>query len=158
MSRDAVFGCILLAIAAGYYAAAAAIPRSDLADAVGPAGLPVVYAAVLGALSIVLIVRGIRRGRRAEAVDSAGRTAWLPAMATLSLGIAYIVIVPWAGYLVTIAGLLIATSYRLGGRFSAQVVGVGVGGALVLWVLFVWFLGIEQPPGIWPVETMLGAE
>jgi hypothetical protein len=158
VNRDTVFGCILLAIAAGYYAAAAAIPRSDLADAVGPAGLPVVYAAVLGALSIVLIVRGIRSARGADAGEAAGRTAWLPALATLSLGIAYIVIVPWAGYPVTIAGLLIATAYRLGRRLSAAVVAVGVGGALVLWALFVWFLGIEQPPGIWPVEAMLGAE
>ena len=41
-----------LALAAGYFLLAAAIPESQLADAVGPQGLPRIYAFLLGALSL----------------------------------------------------------------------------------------------------------
>ena len=65
MDRDLAFGGTTLALSAGYYWMAAAIPRSQLADAVGPQGLPRVYALGLGTLSLALIVKSLRR--RAQA-------------------------------------------------------------------------------------------
>ncbi len=50
----------MLALAIGYYLLAAQIPESQLADAVGPQGLPRIYAYVLGGLSLVLIARALR--------------------------------------------------------------------------------------------------
>ena len=44
----------------GYYLLTAQIPESQLADAVGPQGLPRIYAYVLGGLSLVLIARALR--------------------------------------------------------------------------------------------------
>jgi hypothetical protein len=62
VNRDTVFGAVCLALAAGYYLTAAAIPDSALSDAVGPQGLPKTYAVVLGALSLVLIARSMTPG------------------------------------------------------------------------------------------------
>jgi hypothetical protein len=61
MNRDAAFGTLTLAVAAIYYVLAATIPRSDLADPIGPQGLPRVYAFALGVLSMLLIARSLRR-------------------------------------------------------------------------------------------------
>ena len=60
-NRDLVFGSATLALAAIYYALTVTIPQSDLADPIGPQGLPKTYAAVLAVLSIVLIARSIKR-------------------------------------------------------------------------------------------------
>ena len=59
-TRDLVFGCASLALAVGYFLLAAQIPDSQLADTVGPQGLPRIYAYVLGGLSLVLIARSLR--------------------------------------------------------------------------------------------------
>lgn len=58
-ARDLVCGALTLALALAYYAGAATIPQSMLADAVGPDGLPKSYAVVLGALSLMLIARAL---------------------------------------------------------------------------------------------------
>ena len=57
MTADRVLGLAALALAAGYYAMAAAIPVSTLADAVGPAGLPKIYGVALGVLGVALLVQ-----------------------------------------------------------------------------------------------------
>ena len=63
MGRDLAFGTATLALSAAYYWMAAAIPESQLADAIGPQGLPKTYAVLLGGLSLILIVRSLRRAR-----------------------------------------------------------------------------------------------
>ena len=60
-NRDLLFGIATLVVAAVYYRLAVAIPQSDLADPVGPQGLPRVYALLLAALSLILIARSLRR-------------------------------------------------------------------------------------------------
>jgi len=63
MDRDLAFGSATLALSAAYYWMTAAIPESQLADAIGPQGLPKTYAVLLGGLSLILIVRSLRRAR-----------------------------------------------------------------------------------------------
>jgi len=58
----------MLALAIGYYLLAVQIPESQLADAVGPQGLPRIYAYVLGGLSLVLIARA-RRASSTEPIS-----------------------------------------------------------------------------------------
>jgi len=146
VNRDGVLGLLLLGLAAGYYAAADAIPPSTLADAVGPGGLPKAYAVVLGALAVGLIARSRR-------VDTSGPEVsahlLLRVAGLLGLGLAYLVAVPWVGYLPGIAGLIAGTTYYQGGRLDRRVAMVSAGGAVVLWLLFVQVLGIDLPAGAW---------
>jgi hypothetical protein len=152
VTRDRVLGLILLLVDGLYYLSARALPASDLSDAVGPAGLPKAYAAALAVLALALVVRG--RG----VVDGPtvsprvlGRISGL-----LAIGIAYVVLVPWAGYPLTLTGLIIGTAFYQGGRLDGRVVTVGVLGAAVLWLVFVQVLGVAQPVGAW-FEGLLGA-
>jgi hypothetical protein len=153
MHKDLVFGIAALAVAGGYYALAAGIPATRLADAIGPAGLPRLYAFVLAGLSLMLIARSVGRSSRAgqpRASPSAPISFSLPiAGLLLALGLAYVVVVPWAGYVPSIAGLIAATARAQGARVTRAFTLIAVGGAIFFWLLFVRLLGIPHPPGIW---------
>jgi putative tricarboxylic transport membrane protein len=153
--RDLLFGCVTLAISAGYYWAGTLIPTSQLADAIGPRGLPAIYAVLLALLSIIVIVRSVlsRRGEKPAAEsrshDAHGRTGWRVA-GMLGIGVIYIVAAPWLGYLVSIAALILATTYYQGGTINRYVAVVAISGAVFFWLLFVVLMRIPQPPGWWP--------
>jgi putative tricarboxylic transport membrane protein len=146
VNRDLVFGAVCLALAAGYYLMAAAIPESALSDAVGPQGLPKTYAVVLGALSLVLIGRSLKT----RLTVSGHRVPIMRVAGMIVIGIVYLAVVPWIGYTLALAGLISATTYYQGGGLNGRVALVALSGAVFFWLLFVAVLGIPHPPGIWP--------
>jgi hypothetical protein len=151
-NRDLVFGSATLALAAIYYALTDTIPQSDLADPIGPQGLPKTYAVVVAVLSIVLIARSIRRPANPEPANPRTRE---PAnlgrvIGMLLIGVGYIVVLPWLGYLLSVAALIAATTYFQGGSINRRSILVAISGALCLWVLFIWLLRIQYPAGLWP--------
>jgi hypothetical protein len=158
VNRDLVFGAAGVVVAAGYYLLASAIPESALADAVGPQGLPRIYALVLAALSFILIVRSARRAPAPLTPAPVPRTP-VPAgpkgpaprdvAGMLAIGVVYLLVVPWLGYVVSLAGLILATTWYQGGVMRRQIVVVAVCGAIVFWLLFVLLLRIPHPPGVW---------
>jgi hypothetical protein len=150
MNRDAAFGTLTLAVAAIYYVLATTIPRSDLADPIGPQGLPRMYAFALAALSMLLIARSLRRPnlelRTAEPANHRfGRVAGM-----LLIGVVYILVVPYLGYLVSVALLIATTIYFQGGTIDSRSILVSMTGAALFWVLFVWLLRIQYPASLWP--------
>jgi hypothetical protein len=154
VNRDVALGGVALALAVVYYLMARAIPSSFLADAVGPQGLPQVYAFVLAGLSILLIVRSL--GRREvrdkgtpDPISSERTKVWRVA-GLLGIGAVYVAIVSWLGYIISLAALMVATTYYQGGGVNRRSVVIAVSGAIALWLLFVVLLRIPQPPGFWP--------
>jgi hypothetical protein len=153
VNRDLVFGAACLALAVGYYLMAAAIPESALSDTVGAQGLPKTYAVVLGALSLILIARSWaweRSHRNAPPSPRPLPPSIVRAAGMLVIGVVYLVVVPWLGYVLSLAGLIAATTYYQGGGLSPRVALVSLSGAVFFWVLFVAVLGIPHPAGIWP--------
>jgi putative tricarboxylic transport membrane protein len=149
-SRDLVFGSATLALAAIYYALTITIPRSDLADPIGPQGLPKTYAVVLAVLSIILIARSMKRSANLEP-EITNHESRIPRVAgMLLIGVAYIVVLPWLGYLLSVAALIAATTYFQGGSINRRSILVAISGALCFWVLFIWLLRIQYPAGLWP--------
>jgi putative tricarboxylic transport membrane protein len=156
MHRDLAFGTAALAVSIGYYWMAALIPESQLADAIGPRGLPTTYAILLGALALILIVRSLRvtsspkpattTGFKVDTDTSRARKA----VGALVIGVLYIVVVPWLGYVLSLAGLIFATTRHLGGAADRRAAIVAVSGAVFCWVLFVLLMRTAQPPGLWP--------
>jgi hypothetical protein len=63
----------------------------------------------------------------------------------LGLGILYLLVVRYLGYVPSIALLLVAVSLYLGTAFSWRALAIGVGGAAIYWLLFDLILGIPQP-------------
>jgi hypothetical protein len=154
-NRDLVFGSATLVLAALYYALTITIPRSDLADPVGPQGLPKTYAVVLAVLSIVLIARSIKRPANPEPTNPESpipnpQSPIPRVIGMLLIGVAYIVVLPWLGYLLSVAALIAATTYFQGGSINGRSILVAIAGALCFWVLFIWLLRIQYPAGLWP--------
>ncbi len=164
--REIVLGSATLVIAAVYYLLAIRIPQSDIADVIGAQGLPKTYASLLAGLSIILIVRAVASTRiqRVRAASPAAAPDATPATPKRGLqrgvawrvfgmlmnGVIYILVVPWLGYILSIAALIAATVYYQGGGLNRRVAVVAVGGALFFWLLFVRLLHIAHPAGIWP--------
>ena len=144
-----MFGGASLALAVGYYLLAAQIPESQLSDAVGPQGLPRIYAYLLGGLSLVLIASSVRSPSSESRAPNPQFRVLRPA-GVVAIGAIYIVVVPWLGYIVSLAALIAATTYYQGGGASRRVAIVAVSGAFLFWLLFVVLLGIQHPAGIWP--------
>ena len=145
MSRDGALGIAGLVLAGAYYLMAADVPESQLADAVGPQGLPKIYAAVLAGLSLILIARSFTR----RAADEKAPPLLRP-LGLLAFGAVYIAVVPWLGYVMSIALLIAATAWFQGGVFTTRIALVSVGGAALFWLMFVQLLGVPHPPGFWP--------
>jgi len=155
-NRDLLFGIATLVVAAVYYGLAVAIPQSDLADPVGPQGLPRVYALLLAALSLILIARSLRGSApNADAPNPESRIpnpgSGIPSViGMLLIGVAYIIVLPWFGYLLSVAALITATIYFQGGSINGRSILVAVSGAAIFWLLFIWLLRIQYPAGLWP--------
>jgi hypothetical protein len=151
--RDLAFGGAALAISILYYWMATLVPVSQLADAIGPQGLPKVYALILAALSLILLVRKSRdpgsgiRDPKGSGKPPDPRSPLFRAAGMLVIGIVYILLAPWLGYLLSISGLIFATTYYQGGTVGRQAALVALCGGVFFWVLFVAFMGIAQPPG-----------
>ena len=155
-NRDLLFGITTLVVAAVYYGLAVGIPQSDLADPVGPQGLPRVYALLLAALSLILIARSLRRS--SSSAGSSNPESRIPnpgagiarVIGMLLIGVAYIIVLPWLGYLLSVAALITATIYFQGGVINGRSILVALSGAVCLWLLFIWLLRIQYPAGLWP--------
>lgn len=155
MNRDLVFGVATLAIALVYYALTSTIPPSQLADPIGPQGLPRMYSFALAALSILLIVRSLRTANPAQrtieprTTEPSNHPSFRVA-GMLLLGIAYILVLPYFGYLVSVALLIALTTYLQRGPLNLRTAVVAVSGAALFWALFIWLLRIQYPAGLWP--------
>jgi putative tricarboxylic transport membrane protein len=156
MDKEAAFGSATLALSVAYYWMATSIPPSQLSDAIGAQGLPKAYAILLALLSLVLIGGSRARGadaRRSKTDTHAGgpeRPALWRVAGMLAIGIVYVLVAPWLGYVLSIGGLIFATTYYQGGAANRQVAIVAAGGAIFFWLLFVVVMRIPQPPGWWP--------
>lgn len=159
MSRDFYAGCGLLIFSVVYYLAAAAIPTSQLSDTVGPGGMPKSYGIALGVLSILLLGQSLLAQRRAVTVraDTAAREKArqdryraLRALGMLAIGVAYLVLLPIIGYVVSLALLILAAAWYQEGSRRRWLIPTAIVGAGLFWLLFVELLQIDQPVGFWP--------
>ncbi len=150
MRRDLVFGSATLALGSLYYWLAGSVAVSRLADPIGPQGLPKIYGMALMTLSLVLIVSSTRSAVRSQSPEPRAQSHLYRAAGMLMIGIAYVVVVPYAGYMVMIAAVILATIYYQGGRFTRHAVLVSLFGGVFFWVLFVVLMGIDQPRGFFP--------
>jgi hypothetical protein len=154
VTRDSVVGLGLLALAGLYWLGADQIKASRLEGIVGAHAVPNGLAVSLAILSVRLIMQGVWRARRAPAAESAadaqGTDGHRRAAGMLLIGMAYLLVVGTIGYLPAIALLLLTTARYVGRPWSAQLLLIALGGAVVYYLIFVRLLDIPLPPGIWP--------
>lgn len=162
MKQDLAGGLGLLTIAGLYAAGTARINDNALSDDVGAAGLPWMLAILLAAVAVALIARALLAGCAAgvPAAALAGGTAAadedeedeaapIPrAVGLLLFGFAYIAILPFAGYLPSVALLIIGIGLYEGTAWTWKLPAIAFAGAALYWTIFVKLLGVHQPAGL----------
>jgi putative tricarboxylic transport membrane protein len=148
-AQDVALGTVMLAVGISYYGLTTRVQQSALDDTVGPVGLPRFYALLLVGLSAILIVQVASVLLRQDRSSSGEpRQSWR-FLGMLLIGVLYVVVVPWLGYLLSIGLLIGAAAWYQGGSIDRRVILVAASGAVLLWVLFVAFLRVPQPLGAW---------
>ena len=162
MTRDSWIGVVFLAVAVVFWIAADGIRISPLDGPVTASGLPKSLAYALGVLAVLLIVRSIAVKRlataRPPAVESAAQEGGDPrnlrqhlrAAGMLTIGVAYLLAVPYLGYTLSIFGLMLATAVYAGARFGLKTGVIAALGGVCFYFFFVKLLNIPLPPGLWP--------
>lgn len=151
MRKDLISGLVLLAVAGIYYSWSGAIADSTLSDEVGAAGLPHALAVVLAILGTLLIGRTLlaRKPRTVTVDDSTDESdAGLPrAVGFLLFGAAYVIVLPFAGYVIGTALLIGGVALYEGAVRNWIVPAAAIGGGVFYWAIFVKLLGVHQPVG-----------
>jgi len=147
--KDLGCGVAGLALAAAVYFLADDLPRSLLSDPTGADGLPKLLAYLLAALSLMLIVGALRRRTKPSAGKDAGEgfAKHLRSGGMLVLGVLYLLLVPWLGYLATIFFFILAVTLYAGTRLGWRPITISAGGAVALWFTFVKLFSIPMPSG-----------
>ncbi len=141
MKPDRAIGVLLLLLAVGYGLEALGLEAEYLADPLGPRAFPLLLAAVLFGLSLLLIL-------------FPGPGPWPAFPSWGQQGLAVASFVAYAYALVPL-GFVLASTLEIG--FLARLLGAswargllaGLVFALVLYLLFVFGLGIPLPLGSW---------
>ncbi len=148
--REIALGGFALVLAAGYFAAAAAVPVSLLSDEVGASGVPKALAVSLGVLGAMQLGRTVLFAVNADSGDAPrGAATHARAFGMLAIGIAYTLATPYLGYPLALASLIFVVAAYAGLRPSPRLGLVAVVGALFFWVSFVKLLSVSMPVGAW---------
>jgi putative tricarboxylic transport membrane protein len=148
--KESISGLLLLALAAGYWWLSRAIPESSLSDEVGADGLPRLLALALAVVACLLVGKGLMAARIPAPVESADddtpENAPLPrALGFAAIGVGYMLVAPLLGFSVGIAALIVAVAVYEREALSPRLLAVAIGAGLGFWLVFVRFLGTEQP-------------
>jgi putative tricarboxylic transport membrane protein len=144
---DVALGVGSIALAAVYWAVAAQIPESLLADAVGATGFPNALAIALALSGALLMLRSAHwSSGPGEPVDW---RAHARAAGLMWLLVGYVLIIPMAGYPIALALLIGAVAAYAGARGPASLLVTSVAGSLLFWLAFAKLLGVAMPLGLW---------
>lgn len=150
---DRITGVLGILVAASYVAYARQIEDGMLADEVGAAGVPSAVGLLMMLASVALLLKASRRstaqvGEMAQE-DTSWSAHWL-ALALLGVLAAYVLVLPVAGYWISVALLIGAVSALVGARDRKVIAACSVLGASGLYTLFTLLLKIRMPAGLWP--------
>ncbi len=167
--RDVWLGLGGIVFAGAYWWSADRIPISPLDGAVNAAMIPKTLAYLLIGFCAIMMVRALAieilflraaRAANTPAVVERPREAGayyfslrqhLKAAGVIAIGIAYLLVLPWLGYVLSVVLLILAMSTYIGAKASLYTAGVAVVVAAVFYGLFVQILGIPLPAGFWPL-------
>jgi putative tricarboxylic transport membrane protein len=140
--RDLVLAALGLALAAAYWARAAALPDSLLSDDFGADGLPRALAVLLAVLSTAIGMRALWK-----TVVVPGKENHPRALGVAGMGVGYALLAPWLGYPLAVMLLAGAGAFYYGARGRVKVALFALGSAALLWFMFAYVLHVAMPVG-----------
>lgn len=158
-ARDAIAGGVTLILAGAYWFEADAIRASPLAgNGVGASAVPKGLAIALACFSIGLILQSAWAWRNAPDDEASADAAHdrraavrkhLRALGMLLIGIVFLAILNYLGYWLSLVLMFVVTAYYNGRSVSKGLVLFAAALSVAYYLLFVQFLGIPLPSGVW---------
>lgn len=149
---DKISSVVLLTLAAGVFVASGDFPRGP--SVTGPALFPRIVAVLIAAFAVAqlgktLYVSNVRS-------HEISREVAFRVLAALSLVIAYVLALPWFGFVSGTIIFLVVTMWYSGVESLLRAAIVAVGVTLALYYTFIVFLHIPLPEGVLlPVRSFL---
>jgi len=158
MPRDFWVGLVILLGAALYWFGAASIPISALDGEINAAAVPRMLALALAVLAVMLMAKALIDARNlavtAAENEVSEREERLPklsenmrALGLILIGGVYLLLLPYLGYFLCVALLVVAVARYMGEPFAARLALRSLGLALAFQLIFVQFLRIQLPIG-----------
>ena len=158
--KDLIGAGIALALAGAYWIGATHIHKSSLiGKGVGADALPRGLAVALAVLSVILIAQNVMQRRKGSLPEDAraspeklaeARHKHLRALGMFVIGLAFLLVVGFTGYIPAIFAMICLTAVYNGRPMSWRIAGIAALLTVVLYVLFDIVLHIPMPEGIWP--------
>jgi putative tricarboxylic transport membrane protein len=144
---SAAFGAVLLVAAVLVIVDALRLPETNAA--VGPAAVPLPVGVLLGVVGAGLLVQA-----RAQLGTAVHGTAWPPKAALRLLGmvaalVAFALLLPVLGFVVTSTALFVAAAILLGSPHFWPTVAYGWALSAIVFLLFDRLIGLSLPTGPW---------
>ena len=144
---SAAFGGVMLVAAVLVIVDAVRLPETS--EAVGPAAVPLPVGVLLGVVGAALLVQA-----RAQFATASHETTWQPRaglrlLAMVVALVAFAVLLPVLGYVLTAAALFIAASNLLGAPSFWSTVAYGWALAAIVFLVFDRLIGLSLPTGPW---------
>jgi putative tricarboxylic transport membrane protein len=144
---SAAFGGVMLVAAVLVIVDAIRLPETS--EAVGPAAVPLPVGVLLGIVGVALLVQA-----RVQLRSASRETAWQPRALLRVLGmvaalIAFAVLLPVLGYVVSAAALFVAAAMLLGAPRFWSTVAYGWALAAIVFLAFDRLIGLSLPTGPW---------
>jgi putative tricarboxylic transport membrane protein len=144
---SAAFGGVMLVAAVLVVVDAVRLPETS--EAVGPAAVPLPVGVLLGVVGAALLVQA-----RAQLSTASRQSTWPPRAGLRLLGmvvalVAFAVLLPVLGYVVSSAALFVAAAMLLGAPRFWRTVGYGWALAAIVFLVFDRLIGLSLPTGPW---------
>ena len=158
MPRDFWVGLVILLGAALYWFGAASIPISALDGEINAAAVPRMLALALAVLAVMLMAKALIDARNLAVTAAENEVSEheerLPALSEnmralglILIGGVYLLLLPYLGYFLCVALLVVAVARYMGEPFAARLALTSLGLALAFQLIFVQFLRIQLPIG-----------
>ncbi len=155
---DRITGALGALLSVGYVLYARGIEDSLLADGVGANGVPTGVGVVLLLASLALFCKSWAVSNSVAEPDAAEENAdedgakhpHRMALGLLMILTAYVTLLPFLGYVVSIGLLVGSVAWLAGSRQRMTIIACMLIAGPALWLLFDWALEIRMPVGLWP--------
>jgi putative tricarboxylic transport membrane protein len=158
--KDLIGAGIALALAGAYWIGATHIHKSSLiGKGVGADALPRGLAIALAVLAVILIAQNLIQRRKGALPQDApaspeklaeARRKHLRAAGMFLIGLAFLLLVGYVGYIPAIFAMICVTAVYNGRPMSWRIAGIAAVLTAALYMLFDLVLHIPMPSGIWP--------
>ena len=144
---SAAFGALMLVAAVLVIVDALGLPETSAV--IGPAAVPLPVGALLGIVGAALLVQARAQYGRAVEGRSYQPRAGLRLLAMIVALVAFALLLPVFGWVVTAAALFVAAAMLLGAPAFWRTVAYGWALAAIVFLLFDRLIGLSLPTGPW---------